>query len=171
MTYSLYFIASAVLGVLAGLLIHHRLIIEKLFLYGHAFDEVHQLGYYVDQNGHLKPPLRGLPIFGRYADEAIAGLMTLKELGYEWHGGELWVPPVGKIPTFLPEDSVLWKGQADAWLKVYETLHEVKPDMNDMIGTGCQVACHAIRELALQAAEATRFRQALATLEYMTGKS
>lgn len=166
---SLYFLIGAVLGLIAGCLIHSRLMAAKLFLYGHAFDEVHQLGYYVDKDGHLKPPLRGLPIFGEYADEAVAGLLTLHELGYEWKGGQLWVPPLEKTTTFDGSADVsILKGQAQAWEAVYETLHEVKPDMRDMVGTGTQVACQAIRQLA---SDAERYRSELRNMEYMTGKS
>ena len=51
-------------------------------------------------------------------DESEAAIKTLANLGYTYHGGELWKPPIGKPPEYITESQWLpevvqdWK---DGW--------------------------------------------------------
>jgi hypothetical protein len=45
--------------------------------------------------------------------EEIAAVKTLNQMGYTYHGGELWVPPLGKEPNWgLVE---MWQHEAQRY--------------------------------------------------------
>ena len=41
---------------------------------------------------------------GRPPAEHTAAVSTLKALGYEWRGGALWEPPIGRMPAWAEDD-------------------------------------------------------------------
>jgi hypothetical protein len=70
--------------------------------------------------------------------EATAAINTLKFLGYTYHGGERWKPPLGECPAWLNEPAPvpltdeqvdeLWykvKGEAEPFARAIEAAHGI----------------------------------------------
>ena len=71
-----------------------------------------------------------------------AAIATLERMGYTYHGGELWKPPLGKAPDFDLIDRIHARMEAaearasqaeDNLITLFSVLNSLKSDMPDRI--------------------------------------